>query len=74
MNRVPQDYSALVFADQGLTLDMSRTFKAPRKRQPKPREVLIDEMRHMQTEHVLTRMRAANGRPATFIWPEEVPA
>jgi hypothetical protein len=75
VNRVPHDYSALVFADQGLSMDMSREFKAPRaKRQRKPAPVLIDEMRRMQTEHVITRMRAANARPATFIWPEAIPA
>lgn len=73
MNRVPQDYSAVVLADQGLSMDMSRTFKAPRaKREPKPAPMPFSEVRRMQTERVLTRMRAANGRPATFIWPSEV--
>jgi hypothetical protein len=68
VNRVPQDYSALVFADQGLAMDMSRTFKAPRaKREPKPPLVPMSEFRRLQAEHVIAKMRATQGR---MVFPE----
>jgi hypothetical protein len=63
MRDVPQDYSAIVFADQGLAVDFSRN-PTPT---PEPRAA---DLRRLQVEHVMTRMRAANGRPATFLWPE----
>ena len=65
MKDVPQDYSALVFADQGLALDFSRS-----RPESRTQALSAAEIRRMQVEHVLTRMRADNGRPAIFLWPE----
>jgi hypothetical protein len=77
MPAIPADYSALVFADQGLSLDLSRGRPKPRKpkvKVDKPRELSQAELRYAQVEHVIVSMREKCGRPATFIRPEEVPA
>lgn len=72
MPGIPEDYAAVWFGDQGMALDLSRGRPKPRKsKPPPPPKPLSDaELRYLQVEHVITRMRAANGWPATFIRPE----
>lgn len=75
MPAIPSDYSAIVFADQGIDLDLSRGRPKPRKFKakapPAPKPLSAAELRYLQVEHVITSMRAANDRPATFIWPAD---
>jgi hypothetical protein len=71
MRDVPQDYSAIVFADQGLAMDFSRAARPARPAKVKPTPpVRQSDLRRLQVQHVVERMRATHGRPAAFIWPE----
>ena len=72
MPKITSDYSAIVFADQGFSLDLSRGRPQPRKPKPPPPPTPLSaaELRYLHVEHVITSMRAANGRPATFIRAE----